>query len=221
MRLYDHVGVVAPGLALDRRRALAAAARSRGEQTSVDGAIRETRDRLDELGESVPSLEAARRRVATAESDLEARRERVATLRGRTRESDAAEVAAAYRDAIRELSEAELEYEAAREVLTERRTRARRARDARERRLHLEDRLGNLERTARGELVEAVRPAVDAAVPSVPGSDAGSFSDADPMTASLTLLRVGRVRTPVVLACRRFPDAGDAESWLETPVIRV
>lgn len=221
MTLYDHVAVVAPGLTLERRRALAAAARSRGDTTSVDGEIRETRARLCELGEPVPSLEDARRRVASAESDLEAKRERVATLRGRMRESDAEEVATAFREAIRDLSEAELEYEAAREALAERRTRARQARDARERRLRLEDRLGNLERTARGELVETARPVVDGVVPEVPGSDAASFADADAVTRSLALLRVGRVRTPVVLACRRFPDERRAESWLETPVIRV
>lgn len=219
--MYDHVAVVAPGLALDRRRALAAAARSRGEVTTVDAEIRETRDLLADLGEPVPSLEEPRRRVASAESALASKREHVATLRGRMRESDSAEVDAAFRDAIRDLSEAELEYEAAREALAERRKRARRARDVRERRLQLEDRLGNLERTARGELVESVRPAVDDAVPAVPGSDAASFADAGAVTGALALLRVGRVRTPVVLACRRFPDARRAEAWLAVPAIRV
>lgn len=221
MRLYDHVAVVAPGLALDRRRALAAAARSRGETTTVDEDIREARDRLNELGEAVPSFEEIRRRVVAAESALASKRERVATLRGRKRESDAEEVDAAFREAIRDLSEVELEYEAAQEALAERRRRARRARDDRERRLQFEDRLGNLQRTARGELVETVRPAVDAVVPEVPESDAASFTDADAVTGALALLRVGRVRTPVVLACRRFPDTRRAETWLETPVIRM
>lgn len=221
MRLYDHAAVVAPGLALDRRRALAAAARSRGETATVDKEIRETRTRMDELGEPVPSLEETRQRVAAAESALDAKRERVATLRGRMRESDDDEVAAAFREAIGDLSEAELEYEAAREALAERRARVRRARDARERRMRLEDRLGNLERTARRELVRSVRPTVDVAVPDVPGSDATSFPEADDVTATLALLRVGRVRTPVVLACRRFPDGRRAEAWLEAPVIRM
>lgn len=221
MSLYDHVAVVAPGIALDRRRALVAVARSRGERSSVDRELRETRDRLDGLGEPVPSLAEARRRVASAEAALESKRERVATLRGRLRESDSEEAEAAFRDAIGDLSEAELEYEAAREALSERRRRARRARDARERRLRLEDRLGNLERTARAELVEAVRPTVDAVVPAVPCSDAPSLAEADPVTAALALLRVGRVRTPVVLACRRFADTSRAVAWLGTPVIRL
>lgn len=221
MRLYNHLGVVAPGIDLRRRRALAAAARSRGARTTVDGEIRETRDRLRELDEPVPAREDVRRRVAAAESDLEAKRERVATLRGRTRESDDEAVTAAFRDAIRELSEAELEYQAAREALEERRERARRARDARERRLRLEDRLGNLERTAREELVDAVRPAADAAVSAVPGGGAPSFAGGDAVSAALALVRVGRVRTPVVLACRRFPDASSAASWVEAPVIRL
>lgn len=221
MRLYDHVAVVAPGITIARRRALAAVARSRGERTSVDRELRETRERLDGPGEPVPSLAKPRRRVASAEADLESKRERVATLRGRMRASDGGAAEAAFRDAIRDLSEAELEYEAAREALSKRRRRARHARDARERRLRLEDRLGNLERTARAELVEAVRPTVDAVVPAVPGGDATSLAEADPVTAALALVRVGRVRTPVVLACRRFADAARAEAWLETPVIRL
>lgn len=221
MSLSDHVTVVAPGIAIDRRRALAAVARSRGERTSVDGELSETRERLEGLGEPVPSLAEARRRVASAEAALESKRERVATLRGRMRASESEAAEAAFRDAIRDLSEAELEYEAAREALSERRRRARDARDARERRLRLQDRLGNLERTARAELVEAVRPTVDDLVPAVPGGDATSLAEADPVTAALALVRAGRVRTPVVLACRRFADAARAVAWLEAPVIRL
>lgn len=220
-RLYDHVAVVAPGLALDRRRALAAAARSRGATTSVDGAIREARARLAGLAEPVPGLADARRRVARREADLEARRERVATLRGRTRESDDEAVLRSFRAAVGELSEAELEYQAAREALAERRAQARRVRDDREHRLRLEDRLGNLERTARRELVGEVQSVVDDAVAALPGGQAGSFDEADVVPAALALVRAGRVRTPVVLACRRFPDRATAESWLGAPVIPV
>ena len=95
MRLYDHVAVVAPGLALDRRAALAAAARSRGVATSVDEALRTARAGLAELDAPVPSPAEARRAVAEAESELSAQRERVATRRGRLEAAEDAEAEAA------------------------------------------------------------------------------------------------------------------------------
>lgn len=221
MTLYDHVAVVAPGLSLDRRAALAAAARSRGMATSVDGDLRDARASLADVESAVPSLAEARRDVAETESDLARHRERVATLRGRLEATDDPSVEADYRDAVRELAERETEHQAAMERLAAARERARRARDDRERRLRLQDRVHNLERTARDELVAAVRPAADEAAPRVPGSDADSFADAPPVTAALALVRVGAVRPPVVLACRRFPDAPTAETWLGTPVVRL
>lgn len=221
MRLRDHVGVVAPGLSLDRRDALVAAARSRGLEASVEGELRDARDRLAELGAPVPSLADARRRVAEAEADLESRRERVATLRGRLQETDDEAVADEYRDAIRSLSEAETEHAAAVEKLDEARDRAREARDEREERLRLEDRVANLERQARRELADEARPEVDAAVRAAPGTDASTYGAADPITAALALVRVGRVEAPIVLACRRFVCEADAEAWLGTPVCRL
>jgi chromosome segregation ATPase len=164
VNLHDHVAVVAPGLSLQRREALVAAARSRGLTASVDDELRAVRERLADLDEPVPSLAAARRRVAEAEADLEARRERVATLRGRLQETDDEALAEEYRVEIRALSEAETERAAAGEALAAARERARQARDVREDRLRLEDRVANLERRTREELVEAVRPEVDAAV---------------------------------------------------------
>jgi chromosome segregation ATPase len=219
VRLYDHLAVVDPGLALDRRAALAAAARSRGVETSVDEPLSEARGRLAALEEPVPSRAEARRAVAAAESELDARRERVATLRGRLEAGEDAE--AAYREAVRTLSEVETDYHAAVERLTAARERARSARDSRERRLRLQDRVGNLERTARQELVSAIRPTADDAVADAPDAEAASYAEAAPVTAALALVRVGVVRPPVVLACRRFPDASTAEAWLGSPVIRL
>lgn len=221
MSLRDHVGVVAPGLSLDRREALVAAARSRGLTANVDAELREARDRLAELGAPVPSLADARRRVAETESDLESRRERVATLRGRLQETDDEAVAETYRDAIRSLSEAETEHAAAVEALAEARDRAREARDERDARLRLEDRVANLERRAREELVDEIRPEVDATVRTVPGAAASTYDAADPVTAALALVRVGRVEAPIVLACRRFERETDAEAWLGAPVCRL
>jgi len=219
--LYDHVAVVAPGLSLDRRAALAAAARSRGATASVDAELRAARERLAAVGEPVPSPATPRRRLAEAEAGIERQRERVATLRGRLAEAGDESLETEYRRAVRELSELETERTAAEERLERARERAREARDARERRLRLQDRVDNLERTARAELIEAVRPAADGAAASVPGGTAASFDDAGGVTAALALVRVGVVRAPVVLACRRFADAASAEAWLESPVIRL
>lgn len=219
MTLVDRIGVVAPGLSLDRRAVLAAVARSRGLESDVDEELAAARERLASLDESVPSLAEARRRVAETEADLEAERERVAMLRGRSHETDDESVAAAYRAAIAELSEAETEHAAAREALQAARRRARSARDERERRLELQDRVRNLERRAEAELAEAARPAVDEAVPRVPDSTAATFSAAGPITAALAALRAGRPRIPVVLACGRFPNEQQAEAWLRAPVL--
>lgn len=221
MSLRDHVGVVAPGLSLDRRELLVAVARSQGVTSAVDDELRAARGRLDDLGEPVPTLADARRRVAEAEAALDERRERVATLRGRLQATDDGAVADAYRAAIRDLSEAETERAAAGEALESARERAREARDEREKRLRLEDRVANLERRAREELVETVRPDVAEAVNAAPGADATGFETAVPVTAALAAIRAGRVRAPVVLACRRFESAAAAETWLGAPVCRL
>jgi chromosome segregation ATPase len=223
VNLTAQVGVIGPGLTLDRRAALVSAARSRGVTTRVDEELAAARQRLETLEVSTPeaSLEAAKRRVAATESTLEAKRERVAMLRGRMQEATDEGVAAEYQNAIRALSELETEHAAARERLAEVRGRARSARDTRERRLQLEDRIANLERTAREECIGKIRPRVDEAMLDVPGSSADSFTAADPVTAALAVVHVGRVHTPVVLACRRFPDAAAAESWLAAPVVRL
>ena len=221
MSLYDHVAVVAPGMSLDRRRLLAATARSSGATTSVDDELRAARRRLGEIEASVPSPVEARRRVAETEAGLERQRERVAALRGRLQVADGAAAESEYEAAVRELSEVETEHLAAKERLEAARRQARAARDQRERRLELQDRIDNLERTARAELVETVRPAADDAVPAVPGSAASTVAEAAPVTAALAAVRVGTLRVPPVLACRRFGDAVGAESWLGTPVVRL
>lgn len=220
MSLYEHVGVIAPGLSLSRRDALVAAARSLGVETSVDAELRALRAKLDATPKSVPSRADARRRVAETAADIEAKRERVATLRGRMQAGDGS-VGATYREAIRTLSEAETEHAAAREALDDARERARAALDDRDRRMHLEDRLGNAERTARRELAATIRPRVDDATADAPGSDADGFDDADAVSAALALVKVGRVRRPVVLACGRFPDRDAAERWFGAPAYRV
>lgn len=208
-------------MTLDRRAALAAAARSRGIETSVDDEIESLQRRVSDFGQSVPSLSDARRRVAETEAALEEHRERVATLRGRVQALDDGSATAEYRTAIRELSEAETEHLAAVETLENARKQARSIRDERDRRLRLRDRLENRRREARAELVESIRPAADAAASSAPDGKGCSFEDADPVTAALAAVRVGTVHTPVVLACRRFSDAVEATTWLDAPVHRL
>lgn len=221
MRLYPHVAVVAPGLSLSRRRALAAAARSIGVTTGVDERIRATEAELQTLAEPVPSRADARRRVAETAADLDAERERVATIRGRLQEADDGSLRDDYRSALGALSEAETEHAAATEALESARERARAARDDRDRRLRLQDRLENDRRAARAELVDAVGPAVRLALGALPSRTPASFEAADAVSAALALVRAGRVETPVTLACRRFEGRDAAERWLEAPVYRI
>ena len=221
MSLYGYVWLIAPGVSVSRRDALVAAARSLDIDTSVDDELRALRSELDSDPDPVPSRTAARRRVAETAALLESMRERVATLRGRMQADGEGDVSADYRDAIRTLSEAETDHAAAKEALDRARGRAREALDARERRLRLEDRLRNAERTARRELISAIRPCVDEAVSDAPGSTEDSFVEADAVSAALALAKVGRIRRPVVLACDRFPNRDTAERWLEAPAYRI
>jgi DNA repair exonuclease SbcCD ATPase subunit len=221
MSLYRYVGVIAPGMSFPRRTALVAAARSLDTVTSVDGSIREIESELQSLSKAVPSRANLRQRVAETAADIETKRERVATIRGRLQETDDGSIEAEYRTAIRALSEAETQHAAAVEALEAARDRARTARNVRDRRLRLEDRLENLKRTAREELISAVSPAIDAALSSLPHRDPASLAEADPISAALALARVGRLETPITLACRRFPDRDSAERWLEAPVYRI
>jgi hypothetical protein len=218
--LHEHVAVIAPGLSFCRQAALVATARSLDVETSVDSEIDAVHSRLGDPPEPVPRRREARRRVAETRSELEVRRERVATARGRMQAGKEGEGGAEYRAAIQALSEAETEHAAARETLAAARERAQSARDERDQRLRLEDRIGNLQRQARRELVATIRPTVDAAVSALPPCEISDFEDAGVVSAALALVRVARIERPVVLACRRFPDRDAAERWLRAPVHR-
>lgn len=207
---------------------LAAVARSLGERTPRGRRVDGLRADLERLSVPAPDVAPARERVAEARGCVEERRERVATLQGRVRAvreiADGAterEAEARLADAVRELSEAETERLAAEEALDRARQEARTARDARERRLDLQDRIGNAEREARAELAGRVRPRVDAAVTATPGGRATRFADADPVTARLAAARVADLDAPVVLTRRRFESVEAAAAWLDAPVLRV
>lgn len=136
-----------------------------------------------------------------------------------------AEAEADYREAIRELTEAETERIAAEQRLEGLRDRLRGARDARRRRFVLQDRVANLERAARESLAGAVYEEFAAAVAAMPGTgdpgEAPGEFEGDPVTAALAVARVAALDAPVVDATDRFPDAATAAKHLDAAVIRV
>jgi hypothetical protein len=281
---FEHVGHLRPEPSTSLRAALAAAARSRGDEPPEADALAAAREEL--ASHDVPTVDvaAAERRVAAAGEAERELRERVAALRGRVQAlretadhreptgagngteagagngdddrpgtadggrgraldrgrdggSDAAtgtsgdavdpvaEAEVAYRDAIRELTEAETERIAAQQRLEGLRERIRTARDARRRRLELQDRVANLERAARESLAGLVYEEFAAAVASMPGDgdpgDAPGEFEGDPATARLAVARVADLDAPIVDALGRFPDVRTAARRLDAAVIRL
>jgi len=226
--VHDHVGCVRPNLRLRTRTALATAARSRGLATPHDDEIRATRGALDEFEVADESLERYRAQVAETAEAVERAREDAAEARGRLRErrenglaTDAAE--RRLEEVLAALSEAETEAIAARERYERERARRRTRLDERDRRLRLEDRLGNLERRARKQLTERVREEFERALTAVPNarSEAEKPFDADPVDAALAIARLGRLRAPVVVAVDRFDSPTAAAQWLSADVVYI
>lgn len=210
------------------RTALAEAARARGLSTRFDSEIRTLWARLSDLAVEDVELTDERRAVATASAETERLREAVAETRGKLtvrRESDgeAETVAEQFRNAARELSEAETTAAAAEQDLARSRRDARVARDRLEQRFELEDDLANLQRKARKMLVDRARGAYESAVASVPDGPkpAPDPFDVDAVTAALAVARIAAFDAPVVVACDRFASARAASAWLDAPVIRV
>ena len=225
--VHERAGYIHPEMGLHPRTALAAAARARDCSTPLDREIRDCRDRLADLRvDDVPTADE-RETLAAASDETERLRETTAELRGELtarREAGAAAepVARQFREAARDLSEAETSATAARQTLDRRRRKAREARDRLERRFALEDDLANLERRARSRLVDRLRGAYESAVAAVPGHTTATDPFAvDSVTAALAVARVAAFDAPVVLACDRFDSARAASAWLGSPVIRV
>jgi hypothetical protein len=228
--VHARVCSVRPEMTVGLTGALAAAARTRGHSAPDERALRTARERLADLPRPDVDLTDVRRRAATAGESERRLEERVATLRGRVqtlREQDGASATraeTALADAVRELTDVETARHAARQRLRQAESAAREARDARERRLCLEDRVGNLERSVRRSLAATVHGAFAAAVEQLPGEgtageDPASYAG-DDVTAALAVIRVARVDAPVVLDVRRFGSAGEAATRLRAPVIR-
>jgi hypothetical protein len=226
-RVHAHVGHLTPGASVDRRAALAAVGAATGIDTPHDADLAAVKASLRAV--SVPAvddaeLRAARRRAAEAGSETDRLRERVATLRGRVaaRREDgaddaAAEAEASLSEATRTLSEASTERVAATQRLATLEERARRARDAREERLRLEDRAGNLRRARRAALADAVASEFREARARI-----GSVLDARPATGpdaglrdALAVAAVAPLRAPVVVAPDVVTALGGSDAAFE------
>lgn len=229
--VHEHVGRLPPAT-FDRRRALAAAARALGQTSPARSALDEARADLAELSPPSVDVDAARRRVAETGSTEERLRERVAELRGRLQArratgADTTAVEAQLDEAVHRLSEAETERIAAEQALDRVETAARRARDRRERRLELEDRVANLEREVRHDLATSVWDRFRSALRAVPGTAAvgatpGTY-EGDRTTAALAVGRLAPLEAPVVVESGfdRVDDAATAASILQAPVIYI
>lgn len=226
--LPERVGFLRRGMAVSVVPAVAAAARSRGATTEHDDELRRIDEELATIEVPDVDLAAARERVADTAADVERLREEVARASGRVearREDDAeaTDAEAALQSATRELAERETEYHAAKEALAAARRRARDARDARERRLELEDRRGNLRRGARRALADAVTESFRRAVASLPTpaepAHPTDFVGPD-WTAACAVARMGRTNEPVVVAVP-FESAVRARAALDARVLLV
>jgi hypothetical protein len=229
---HEQVARLPPSPAsFDRRSALAAAARALGHTSEARAALDEARTELRSL--STPSIETAtaRRRVAEAGDEEDRLRERVAELRGRLRArratgAETTAVRAQLDEAVRQLSEAETERIAAEQALDGVESTAREARDRRERRLALEDRVAKLERAVRADLAAAVWVQFRSALRAVPGTASVGASpgtyDGDPVTAAMAVARLAPLDAPLVVGdVDRIRDATAAAAVLDAPVIYV
>ncbi|MFC7172461.1 hypothetical protein ACFQL0_01870 [Haloplanus litoreus] len=181
--VHDHVARL-PTTTFDRRAALAAAARALGHESPRESALEDARAQLTETTPPARDVREARRRAAEAGAEEERLRERVAELRGRVQArretgADTTAVEAQLDEATTRLAEIETERIAAEQALERAETAAREARDRRERRLELEDRVANLEREVRADLAAAVWDRFRSALAAVPrtatvGSSPGS-----------------------------------------------
>ncbi|WP_255212472.1 hypothetical protein [Halorubrum sp. CBA1229] len=218
------------------RRELAAAARSRGRDSSVSDELGRLRDEVAAIEVEPVDLAAAKRRVADASGEEERLKERVAALRGDVRarravEAETGETLDDLESAAAELSNAQTERIAAEQALERARERAAAARDERERRLELEDRLRNRRREARRELAADVYPAFRDALGAVPDGDSSSAGsgpseyDGPRLAASLAAVRIADLDAPVTLgreAARWLAERGSRppEAVLDVPIAR-
>lgn len=226
--LHRRVGFLRSDMTVSPVPAVAAAARTRGASTEHDDELRRIDEELASCDAPTVDLAAARQQVADTAADVERLREKVARASGRVearREDgeDATDAQAVLQSATRELAERETEYHAATEALAAARQRARDARDARERRLELEDRRGNLRRAARRALADAAADSFRRALAALPilaePSHPADF-EGPGWTAACAVARMGRVSAPLVVAAP-FESTVRARAALDARVLLV
>jgi hypothetical protein len=227
--VHEYVGHVHAGMGLPVRAALAAVARGRGLTAPQDDELAAVEAELASLDPPPVDLAEPRERLAAAaEADVAGLRESVAARRGelaarRSLDAEAAPAAERLEAAAAGLAEAETDRVAARQAFEQARGRARDARDARERRLHLQDRAGNLRRAAREHLAGALGDEFATALAAVPGDGSvpgrPSTFEGDPVAAALAVARLADLRAPVVVADGRFETPGAAAATLDAPVV--
>jgi hypothetical protein len=224
-RVHERVGVLHQGVSVSLRATVAAAARSRGASTRHDDDLRAAEQELADHAAPTVDLERARERVSAAAADVQRLREAVARASGRVEarreDGDAESAEAALAAATRELAAAETDHHAAQEALERSR---RRARDARERRLALEDRVANLRRDARHALAERWSRRFERAVDALPfPGDAASPTEFDgpEWTAACAAARLAAPGAPLVVGNDLFSDASRASAALDAPVLLV
>jgi hypothetical protein len=231
------VDCVAPStpMALDRvgsrgslRSTFAAAARTIGWTSTVASELANRRLELSRLEVPTVEIESARRRVAETGTDVDRLREEIATIRGelstrRELEADPDPARERLAEATANLAETETTHIAARQELERARRRARHARDVRERRLRLEDSIGNLERAARRQLARRLSPVVHDRLAGLPvetafpaetspvesdGERIGDLRDT-PLLAALAASAIAGRRAPVVYISGGRSNPGD------------
>ncbi|MFD1685223.1 hypothetical protein [Halobellus litoreus] len=216
-RVHAHIARLDCDADVRTRPALAAVAADRGVETPHDddlvGAVRSLRSSPPAAVDDA-ELREARRRAAEAGAETERLRERVATVRGRVtalRDAPSADgealtaAEASLSEATRQFSEVATERVAAAQRLAVLEKRVRSARDQRDARLRLEDRVGNLERAVRDARVAAVaddfRDARHALRDRI--RDRGGIEPAEPsadVLDALAITRLAPIRAPVVVA---------------------
>ncbi|MFB6146236.1 MAG: hypothetical protein ABEJ08_00935 [Halobacteriaceae archaeon] len=228
--LHHAVGVIEPGMALDLREALVAAARSGGWTAPETRAWLAARARAQTAPAETTTLASARKRVATAERREAEFRERVTRTRGRVEAArdtgeDPETAIGDLRERVGDLAAAETERIAAEQALDRRRESARALRRERDRQRRLADRADNLERAVRQHLVDGVYESVADAVECVPGSAATGDSpeafDGPAATAAMAAVRTGDPPAPIVVCEALFDDAVTASRRLDAPVVLV
>lgn len=232
---YDVLGPVG-SRNVTRRRLAAAAARTRGLTTPYDAEIRELEQRLTSVEPPEPDTAAAKRRVVEASKNEAELRERIAALRGRLRTErelgeSTEETAQELSEAAAKLSEVSTDRIAAEQALESAERDARQARDTRDRRLKLQDRIENRRREARAFLSDALNGAFEEALDRIEALVGGNGQPtADPGAAAgagvqLAAVAIADLEAPIVIDARAA-DVEDPEQvarileasvWLATP----